>query len=183
MCCSIEEATEILNNAECCYTPLQISDALDKIAASITEKFETKNPLVLCVMTGGLVTTAELILRLHFRLQYDYMHATRYRGDVRGGELRWLAKPSLDLANRHIIIVDDIYDEGITLTKIKEYCEQQNAASVASMVMVNKIHDRKFGPIPDYIGLDVEDRYVFGFGMDYKGHLRNVPGIFAVKET
>jgi len=181
MSCSVEEARAIQSEADCCHDLESINLALDTIAHGITAQYNTKNPLVLCVMNGGLITTAQLILRLNFPLQYDYIHASRYRGKTRGDSLNWISEPSVPLQNRHVIIVDDIFDEGITITKIVEYCKEQQAESVTTAVLVNKIHDRKCGPDPDYIGVEVEDRYVFGFGMDYKGFLRNAAGIFAVK--
>lgn len=182
MPCSIEEARAVYDNADCCYSSEQLNVALDELAARISRDYADKNPLFLCVMNGGLMTTAQLLLRLSFPLQYDYIHATRYRGDTRGGELHWYAKPSISIENRYVLLIDDIYDEGITLTRLVEYCQQANAKRVESVVMVNKLHDRKAGLAPNYIGVEVEDRYVFGFGMDYKGYLRNANGIYAVKE-
>jgi len=182
MPCSIEEARAVLESADCCYNSEQLSQALDRLAQRISEEYADKNPLFLCVMNGGLMTTAQLLLRLSFPLQYDYIHATRYRGNTRGGELHWYAKPSISLENRYVLLVDDIFDEGITLAKLVDYCRESKAQQVESIVLVNKKHDRKDGPVPEYVGVEVEDRYVFGFGMDYKGYLRNANGIFAVKE-
>jgi len=183
MSCTIEEARAVLESADCCYTSAQLDQALDRLAERISARYEDKNPLFLCVMNGGLMTTAQLLLRLSFPLQYDYIHATRYRGDTRGGDLHWRAKPSIEIENRYVLLVDDIFDEGITLTKIEEYCRQHNAKQVESVVLVNKLHNRKMGAVPAYVGVEVEDRYVFGFGMDYKSYLRNANGIFAVKES
>ena len=183
MACTVEEARTVQDQAECCHDQAAIDLALDAMAHAITAQFSTKNPLFLCVLNGGLITTAQLILRLNFPLQYDYIHATRYRDKTHGNELKWISKPSIDLSQRQVIIVDDIFDEGITLTKIAEYCRNKDAANVTTAVLVNKNHSRKFGPDPDYIGVEVEDRYVFGYGMDYKGYLRNAAGIFAVKDS
>lgn len=132
-------------------------------------------------MTGGVIPTGHLMTRLTFPLQIDYIHATRYRGGTSGGELHWIKEPSISLENRNILIVDDIYDEGVTLFEITKYCKEKGASEVYSAVLVNKIHDRKAGYTPNYIGIDIEDRYLFGFGMDYKNYLRNVNAIHAVK--
>lgn len=183
MSCSIEEAQSVLAAADCCYSLEQINQTLDQLAADIAEQFADKNPLFLCVMNGGLITTAQLIMRLSFPLQYDYIHATRYRGKTAGGSLIWHAKPSIPIENRSVILVDDIFDEGVTLTQLVDYCLECDAKQVVSVCLVNKQHQRKAGPIPEFIGMNVEDRYVFGFGMDYKGYLRNANGIFAVKES
>jgi hypoxanthine phosphoribosyltransferase len=78
-------------------------------------------------------------------------------------------------------VIDDILDEGLTLQAILDDCRKQGASEVHSAVLVKKLHERNIGTEADYVGLEVEDRYVFGFGMDYKEYLRNAPGIFAVK--
>ena len=116
-------------------------------------------------------------------LQYDYIHATRYAGKTRGGELNWVAESGISLEDRHVLIIDDINDEGLTLAAIVKHCKEKNPLSVKTVVLVDKQHDRKQGAPADYVGLSVEDRYVFGYGMDYKGYLRNAPGIFAVKDS
>jgi hypoxanthine phosphoribosyltransferase len=178
-----QEAQQVLEQADCCYTRPQVEAALDRLAVQISEEYQNKNPLLLCVMSGGLIITGELLLRLQFPLQYDYIHATRYAGKTRGGELNWIAESSIDLAGRNVLIVDDINDEGITLSAIVNHCRKKGAATVRSVVLVEKQHDRKYGVAADFVGLEIDDRYVFGYGMDYHGYLRNVPGIYAVKGT
>jgi hypoxanthine phosphoribosyltransferase len=133
-------------------------------------------------MNGGFVPGARLVTRLEFPLWIDYIHATRYREKTTGADLRWLKRPGLPLNGRSVLVVDDILDEGITLAEIVEFCKNEGAKEVRSAVLCRKIHDRSNGFMADYIGLDVEDRYVFGYGMDYKGYLRNVPGIYAVND-
>ena len=155
--------------------------ALDKMAAAITARHENNNLLLVCVMNGGLVVTGCLLSRLDFPLEQDYMHATRYRGELQGGELNWLVEPQHTLKNRHVLIVDDILDEGYTLAAIVKHCQKSGAAEVETAVLVEKMHNRKQGIKANYVGLEIEDRYLFGYGMDYKGYLRNAPGIFAVK--
>lgn len=178
----LTEIRQVRAEADCLFTVEQVEAALDRLAAEITAQYQNRNPLVLCVMNGGLIATAGLLQRLDFPLQSDYLHATRYRGETRGGELHWLREPAHPLAGRAVIVVDDILDEGYTLAAIVEHCRAQGAASVESVALVEKQHTRKHGIEADYIGLAVEDRYVFGYGMDYKDYLRNAPGIFAVKD-
>jgi len=181
MTASIEHIRLIKAEADCLFSIEKIESALDSLADKITAKHSNNNPLVVCVMNGGLITTAELMLRLDFPLEQDYLHATRYRGETQGGELEWIVKPKQSLKNRHVIIVDDILDEGYTLAAIAEYCQQAGAESVETVALIEKLHDRKHGIQADYIGLQAEDRYLFGYGMDYKGYLRNTTGIYAVK--
>jgi hypoxanthine phosphoribosyltransferase len=133
-------------------------------------------------MNGGLVLTAALLARLHFALRVDYMHATRYRERTSGSDLHWKVEPSQDLAGKDVLVVDDILDEGYTLDAILAYCRRQSPASLRTAVLVRKMHSRGVSPAVDFIGLEVPDRYVFGYGMDYKGYWRNAPGIYAVAE-
>ena len=182
MTITAQEASEVLATAHCCYNKVEIEHAIDQMAKEITEQLGELEPLLLCVMNGGLIITGDLLLRLDFPLDYDYIHATRYAGKTRGSELNWVSRPHKPLTGRHVLIVDDILDEGITLQELVKFCEQQGVSSVRTAVLVNKLHDRKHLDTADFIGLTVEDRYVFGYGMDYKGYLRNVPGIYAVNE-
>lgn len=178
---SLDDMRDVMNNADCLITHDQVELALDRMAREITLDLGDKLPVFYCVMNGGLITTGHLLPRLGFPLEVDYLHATRYRGKTRGGELFWRVSPEIPMAGRHVVIVDDILDEGATLTAILAYCREAGARSIATAVLVDKTHDRKAVPglKADYCGLEVEDRYVFGFGMDYRGYWRNAPGIFA----
>ncbi len=177
----IKSIKKIEAESDCLCDSEKLNKVLDVLANQITNDLEEKNPIILCVMTGGVVPTGHLVTRLSFPLQLDYIHATRYRGETSGGELHWIQEPSISLQDRNILIIDDIFDEGITLLEIAKYCKSKGAAKVHSAVLVNKLHNRKINYKPDYIGLDIEDRYLFGFGMDYKNYLRNVNSIHAVK--
>lgn len=176
-----EEIKKIETESDCLCDAEQINTILDFLAEKISLDLKDKDPLVLCVMTGGIIPVGHLATRLNFPLQLDYIHATRYRGETSGGELHWLHEPSIPLQDRNILIVDDIFDEGITLFEIDKYCKDKGAANVYSAVLVDKVHDRKIDFMPDYVGIKLEDRYLFGFGLDYKNYLRNVNGIHAVK--
>jgi hypoxanthine phosphoribosyltransferase len=177
------EAQKVYSEAECLYTNEQVQAAIDLMADRVTGVIGGRDPVILCVMTGGIILTGQLLPRLHFPLQLDYIHATRYANQTQGGQLTWIAKPRVPLAGRVVIVVDDILDEGITLAAIVKACKDAGATAVYSAVLVNKRHDRKNGFDADFVGLEVDDRYVFGFGMDYKGYLRNAKGIYAARES
>lgn len=173
----------MMDKAECLYSFDEINQALDRMANDITHQLKHENPLILCVMTGALITTGHLVTRLHFPLEIDYVHATRYRGAVRGGDLHWLVEPRKSLENRSVLIVDDIMDGGLTLSAIIDYCQQAGAKKVQTAVMVSKNRVREPGVSfePDYVGVVTEDKFLFGFGLDYEEYLRNVPGIYSVE--
>lgn len=160
----------------------QVGAALDRMAAEIARDLGGNDPLVLAVMVGGLMPTAWLLERLEFPLQLDYVHATRYRGGTRGGErLEWFARPRTPLRGRSVLVVDDILDEGHTLAAILEWCRQQGAAVVRSAVLVEKLHTRRADDLrADYTGLRIEDRYLFGCGMDYHERCRQHPAVYGL---
>jgi hypoxanthine phosphoribosyltransferase len=175
---------DIIDSLECIYNLADIEKALDTMAKDITVKLKDTNPIVVCVMTGALIPMGHLLTRLNFPLETDYIHATRYRGSTRGGDLHWLVEPRRELKDRTILIVDDIMDGGLTLSAIIDYCKQAGAEAVYTAVMVNKQRTREAGVDfePDFSGLKTEDRFLVGFGLDYDEYLRNLPGIYAVAD-
>lgn len=164
------------------FTTEEVETALDNMALAIHQKLQDKNPILLCVLVGGLVPMGNLLLRLDFPLEVDYVHATRYKGDIRATDLVWKARSSISLKDRVVLVVDDILDGGLTLAAIIEDIKIAGAAEVYSAVLVDKRHKRLENGLQkaDFVGLQVDDHYIYGYGMDYNGYLRNAPGIFVV---
>jgi hypoxanthine phosphoribosyltransferase len=177
----LDEIQSVQREAELLFSAQAVQDATSTLADTISNTLSDSNPLVLSVMTGGLVFTGWLLPRLHFPLQLDYVHATRYRGDTRGHELEWRVRPSLPVQGRTVLLVDDIYDKGTTLTRITDDCRSQGAVRVYTAVLIVK---QQAGRIlqPDFVGLVAPDRYLFGCGLDYKNYLRNLPAVYSVRE-
>ncbi len=173
----------IQERSVCLHGTEEVEAALDAMAVAISVELAESNPLMLCVMHGGLITAGKLATRLHFPLQMDYLHVTRYRGATTGKSLEWKAYPSETLQRRTVLLVDDILDVGTTLKMIVEYCRAQGCAAVHTAVLLDKQHDRKEPGIEaDFTGLQVADHYLYGYGMDYKGYLRNAAGIYAIAD-
>lgn len=178
-----KEAQAALEAADRLFSLEEVEAALERMAQAMTAKLAGRDPLCLCVMTGGMIPAADLLLRLNFPLRIDYIHATRYQGETAGGALSWIVRPRVSLKDQVVVVIDDILDEGQTLAAILEDCRAAGAQEVLSAVLLEKDHDRKESDLKaDFTGLVVPDRYVFGYGMDYKGYLRNAPGIYAVKD-
>jgi len=173
----------VYKRSSCLHTKHEIENQLDRLAEEIRKKIADKNPLLLCVMIGGLVLGGNLLPRLDFPLEVDYIHATRYRGQTSGhNDLIWKAIPTADLNNRTILIIEDILDQGVTLQEIINYCYAQGAKEVLSVVLLDKRECRINGGLPtaDFTGIVIPNAYVFGYGLDYKNYLRNAPGIYMV---
>lgn len=179
---ALEESEAALADAERLFSRAEVEAALERMAARINARLRGQDPLLLCVMVGGVVPTGLLLPRLSFPLQLDYLHVTRYRGETAGGALRWIKHPDIPLPGRVVLIIDDVLDEGITLAAIVAACRAHGAKQVLTTVLVQKRVDRAHASIQaDFVGLQAENRYLFGYGMDFKNYLRNADGIYAVK--
>lgn len=174
---------QVLDEADCLCPEQEVQAAIARMAKAITARLADANPVLFCVMNGGLIFSGQLLPQLRFPLQAEYLHASRYRHETSGGRLEWKVQPAVNLQGRCVLIVDDILDEGTTLLAIADYCRAQGADEVLTAVLVEKDHNRKARPglKGDFSGLLIEDRFLFGYGMDYKGYWRNAPGIYAVK--
>jgi hypoxanthine phosphoribosyltransferase len=173
---------DVFSKSTCIYSRSYIDDGLDKMATAMSYKLSASNPIFLCVLVGGIIPLGNLLPRLNFPLQVDYIHATRYRGSVVGGDLQIKAEPKMDLKDRVVVIVDDILDDGITLQAIIDYCLDKKVHKVYTAVMVDKIRPRKKTAVQnaDFSGLKVDNHFLFGYGLDYGNYLRNAPGIYMV---
>lgn len=174
---------DALKTAELIHGRVELDAAIARMGRNIDAALAGEVPLYLSVMHGGLIFSGALALAVSTDLEFDYVHATRYRGETQGGELRWLRKPAASLAGRTVLLADDILDEGYTLRAVRDWSLAQGARRVLIAVMCQKRHDRTAPGIrADFVGVEVPDRYVFGFGMDYYEQGRNLPAIYALKE-
>ena len=180
---NIDEAGRTLEEGDLLVSESDVIAAIARIATEMTAELKELNPVMICCMNGGLVFSGQLLTKLVFPLQVDYVHATRYGHKLYGVSLDWKVRPQIDLHGRTVVLLDDILDEGVTLAAIAEYCRTQGAAKVMMAVLVEKLHLRKITPgmRADFSGIEVGDRFLFGYGLDYKGYWRNAPGIYALK--
>lgn len=177
-----EEALKLLEGAELIHSAEFISAAVDKVATEITERIGETHPLILCVMTGGVVFYGQLMTRLNFPADFDYLHVTRYGQETTGGALSWRSAPWTNVKGRTVLVVDDILDEGITLAAIKDRLLHLGAASCHIAVAADKLNGKDKPVAADFVAVTVPDRFVFGYGMDAHGAWRNLPAIYAIKE-
>jgi hypoxanthine phosphoribosyltransferase len=180
---TIEEAQQLLAEADLLADESTVTAAITRLAIEITSLLQHSRPVVLCVMNGGLIFAGQLLTQLVFPLEVGYVHATRYGEATSGARLNWVSRPDCDLRDRTVLLLDDILDEGVTLTAIADWCREQGANQVLTAVLVEKRHDRKVSPRfrADFFGIETGDRFLFGYGLDYRGYWRNAPGIYAIK--
>lgn len=173
------EIKNVRQTAKLLHSKAEVELALDSMATQINQLLLDRNPLVLCVMNGGLVVAGQLLTRLTMPLTVDAINASRYQNKTIGDEIEWIFTPRTSLKDRTVLLVDDILDAGITLAAIYDYCVGQGASSVYTAVLLDKDLPQQKPITADFVGIKVADRYVFGYGMDYKGYWRNAEGIFA----
>jgi hypoxanthine phosphoribosyltransferase len=175
-----ENPQQILAQSEIIHSTAEVEAAIVRLGNEITKVLENTTPVIICVMGGGVVFAGQLLTQLKFPLVLDYVHASRYQDGTVGKALNWKALPKLDLSGRTVLLVDDILDEGITLKEIHEKCLALGASQVLSAVLVEK-KLKHIKPISaQFVGLEVPNRYVFGYGMDVYGWWRNLPAIYAL---
>ena len=182
MTISIQRAHKILQQAEMLYSAEQVQAALHKVAQQINAALADAHPLVLSVMGGAVVFSGQLLPLLDFPLDFDYVHVSRY-GDARnGGAMHWKVEPRENVRGRVVLLLDDILDEGHTLAALCERVMALGAGKCYSAVFADKDHGRKKPIRADFVGMELPNRFVFGYGMDIEGAWRNLPAIYAVKE-
>lgn len=180
------DAQALLAKSEVLFSTETVNAATAKVAKELNRDYADKHPLVLSVMGGAVVFTGHLLTQLDFPLDFDIVSASRYGDATVGTNLVWRVTPRDNVSGRHVLLLDDILDEGITLAAIVELLKSQGALSVECAVFCVK----DYGPeknarkplVAKYVGLTVPDRFIYGYGMDVSGAWRNLPAIYAVKE-
>lgn len=174
---------ELLPRAECLHDRATLEAAIARMGTDITRTLAGERAVFLTVMNGGLFFAAPLALAIGCDMEFDYVHATRYGDATVGRDVRWLHRPRVKLAGRTVVLADDILDEGHTLAALRDGCIGEGAKRVLIAVLCEKRHDRRVPELAaDFVGVEVPDRYVFGYGLDYHGQGRNLPAIYALPE-
>jgi len=179
----LQKAWAFLEESELVAGADQIESAVQRLAGEIRGRLGESYPLVLAVMGGAVVFAGQILPRLRFPLDFDYIHATRYGLATRGTQIQWRVSPPPEIAGRAVLVLDDILDGGDTMAAIRDKLLGLGAKSFHCAVLVEKALKIEKPIRPDFVGLQVADRFVFGCGMDAKGFWRNLPEIRAMKGT
>lgn len=164
------------------FTREEIAEKVKSLANEIKSAYEGKNPLILCILKGSLIFTADLVRELDFPCTIDFMQASSYgNGAETTGQLKIKKDMDADIRGRDVIIVEDILDTGVTLSNLVPELQRRGAESVALCVFLNKPGRRRVKIKADYIGYDIENEFVVGYGLDYDEKYRNLPYIGVLK--
>jgi hypoxanthine phosphoribosyltransferase len=173
----VQKAWAFLENSDPVSSAQEVGAAIERLAGEIDARLRDSYPLVLAVMGGAVVFAGQILPRLRFPLDFDYIHASRYGTATRGSRIEWRVTPSESVRDRTVLVLDDILDGGETMAAIRERVLGLGAKSFQCAVLVEKKLKA------DFVGLQIEDRFVFGCGLDAKGFWRNLPEIRAMKGT
>jgi len=178
-----QAAWRFLEQSDPIASAQEIQRALARVAAQVSERLGTSYPLVLAVMGGAVVFAGQMLPLLRFPLDFDYIHASRYGVETHGTRIEWRVLPTASVQGRAVLALDDILDGGQTMAAIRDRLLELGAASFHCAVLVEKRLARAKPIRADFVGLEIADRFVFGFGMDAKGYWRNLPEIRAMRGT
>jgi hypoxanthine phosphoribosyltransferase len=156
---------------------------LDELAAQIASEYRERELTVVAILNGSLILMADLLRRIPLPLKLDCLSAASYHGGTKStGELAFRQVSLPDIAGRHVLILDDILDSGATLATIREKLETLGPLSIRLCVLLRKKRTRVRAVEPDYVGFEIADEFVVGYGLDYMEHYRNLPCIGVLRK-
>jgi len=162
----------------------EIDEIIERMAREIAVRLAGLDPIVMPILMGGAFTAIRLAAHFDFAYELDGVRLGRYGASREGGELVWRWGPSIDPAGRHVLVVDDVLDRGVTLAAVCEELGRLGAASIVTAVLIRKaMAAAAERPAVDVVGADAPDRFLFGCGMDLDGRWRGLPALFALDST
>ncbi len=169
---------------EILLTHEDIVNVCKELGKRITKDYEGKTPILIGLLKGAIPFLAELIKHIECDIELEFLDVSSYQGVNSTGELRVLKDINTDVKNRHLLLVDDIIDTGLTLSEVIKMMKTREAASVQTVTLVDKPEGRKIkGVEPKYVGTNIPNRFVVGFGLDYNEIYRNLPYIGVLKKS
>ena len=160
-----------------------IKDIVKKVGAEITRDYADKNPLVIAVLRGAVVFMADIMRAIECPLSIDFMAVSSYGGGVKSsGVVRIVKDLATKIEGRHVIIVEDVLDSGLTLSYLVRMLKSRNPASIEiAAFLVKDIEGKRPAVDPRYVGTHVPDKFVVGYGLDYAERYRNLPFVGVLK--
>jgi hypoxanthine phosphoribosyltransferase len=167
-----------------CYSRAEIGAAVDRLAAEIAPPYHEKNPVLIGVLKGAFVFLADLARRLDFPLDIDFVRLSSYgKGSESSGKVRIIQDLTVPVAGRHVLVVEDIVDTGLTTAFLMDYLREKGPASLKLCALTEKPARRQAPVSIDFLGFTVPDRFLVGYGLDLDEKYRNLPDICCLEET
>jgi len=160
----------------------EIDNMVKRLGKQITEDYKDKELVIVGVLKGGFIFMADLIRNIDLPLQLDFISVSSYGATTQStGVVRIIKDVEIDITGKHVILVEDIVDTGLTLAHLKELFSTRGPASVKICSAFDKPSRRKIDIKPDYVGLEVPDEFIVGYGLDYAENYRNFPEVGVLK--
>lgn len=167
---------------EILFDEQQIAERVAQLGAQISRDYAGEELLVVCVLNGAMPFTADLLRKLEGSILVDTIIASSYgSGTVSSGEVKISKDLKIDVAGRHVLLVDDVFDTGLTMSLLVETIKGRNPKSVKSCVFLDKPSRRRVSYTPDYVGYEIPDAFVIGYGLDYNEHYRELPYVGIIR--
>ena len=160
----------------------QISEKVKELGENITRDFEGEEIIAVGILRGSVVFLADLIRNIALHTELEFMSVSSYGDSTKSSGVVKINKDlDIDICGKNVIIIEDIIDSGVTLKYLKELLLKRNPKSLKICTLLNKPERRKSDVIPDYVGYDIPDEFVIGYGLDYANKYRNMPYIGILK--
>lgn len=167
---------------EVLYSEEQLQQKVAELGATLSREYADKNPLVICVLKGAFIFMSDLVKKITVPLEIDFMAVSSYGSSTKSsGVVRILKDLDVPVEGRHILIVEDIIDSGLTLSYLIDVLERRNALSIAVVTLFDKPKRRTVELEPDYKGFTIPDEFIVGYGLDYAEKYRNLPFVGILK--
>jgi hypoxanthine phosphoribosyltransferase len=159
----------------------EIAATVKKLAAAIGRDYRDKHPLFIGVLKGSFMFMADLIRLLDFPLEVEFIRLSSYGGGKSPGKIKLLQDVQSNIEGRHVLVIEDIIDTGLTTTFVLEHLKKKKPASLKLCSLTDKLSRRKVPVNIDYLGLNVPNKFIVGYGIDWNERFRYLPGIYAIE--
>lgn len=164
-------------------TKTEIQAKIKQLGEQISKDYEGKNPVLICILKGGIVFLSDLMRNISTPVELDFMSLSSYGNSTKSSGVVKIKKDiDVDISNRDVVIVEDIVDSGLTLKYLDEYFMQHNPTSVKICTLLDKPNAHQIDLKIDYVGFEVGNEFVVGYGLDYAQKYRNLPYIGILKK-
>lgn len=164
-------------------TPEQINLDVQQVANQINKDYAGNEPLFVIVLNGAIIFASDLLKKINLRCELTFIRVSSYWGMASTGELKFLVPLQQSVRGRDVIIVEDVVDTGLTMHQLKAHMRAEGASSVRIASMLFKPDKLEYNDAkPDYVGRNITNEFVIGYGLDLDGYMRNLDAIYKVKQ-
>ncbi len=160
----------------------EIHDICQRLGKEITQDYQGKEIVLICVLRGAIVFLADLMREIEVPCEIDFMSVSSYTGTKSSGDVKIVKDLEDSIEGKHVIIVEDIIDSGLTLSHLLRLLRSRNPASLRICTCFDKPSRRKAEVDVDYIGMQIPDEFIIGYGLDFNGQYRNLPEVCILSE-